>query len=157
MGVLYHLQGHIPQLGGYHHSKDHLIQDLSSLWQDHQILRLCHRDLPWDCCSLELRLIPISERLFLLVPLNHPFNPQHLAAVRGFELTKTHLAVYSGKCWSKELVLKINRISELIPQRVGLWILQEIILCIILTQTLLAHTHQEWEAFQSLPHLLHSL
>ena len=88
MGVLYHLQGRIPQLGGYHHSKDHLIRDLSSLWQDHQILQLCHRDLSWDHCSLEMRLIPPSELLFLLVPLNHLFNPQHLVAVQGILMTK---------------------------------------------------------------------
>ena len=81
MGVLCHLQGRIPQLEGYHHSKDHLVQDLSSLWQDHQILQLCHRDLPW----------------FLLVPLDHPFNPQHLAAIQGILMTE-QLAIYSGKC-----------------------------------------------------------
>ena len=88
MGVLYHLQGHIPQLEGYHRSKDHLIRDLSSHWQDHQILRLCHWDLPWDQCSPEMRLIPILEVLFLLVLLKHPFNPQHLAAIQGILMAK---------------------------------------------------------------------
>ena len=88
MGVLYLLQGHIPQLGGYHCSKDHLIRDLSSFQQDHQILRLCHQDLLWDHCSPEMSLIPPSEVLFLLVPLNHLFNPQHLAAIRGILIMK---------------------------------------------------------------------
>ena len=88
MGVLYHLQGHIPQLGGYHCSKDHLIRDLSSLWQDHKILQLCHQDLPWDHCSLEMSLIPPSEVLFLPVPLNHLFNPQHLVAVHRVKMMK---------------------------------------------------------------------
>ena len=48
MGVQYHLLGHIPQLGGYHRSKDHPFQDLSSLRQDHQILRLCRSSLRLD-------------------------------------------------------------------------------------------------------------
>ena len=48
MGVHYHHLGHIPQLGGYHHSKDLLFQDLSSLRQDHQILRLCRSSLRLD-------------------------------------------------------------------------------------------------------------
>ena len=45
MGVHYHLLGCIPQLGGYHRSKDRLFRDLSSHRQDHQILWLCRRGL----------------------------------------------------------------------------------------------------------------
>ena len=121
MGVHYHLLGRIPQLGGYHHSKDRLFRDLSSLQQDHQILRLCRRDLHKE-----------RERLSLLVPLNHLLNPQHLAAVRGILMT-AHLAKCSGKCWCEELLLRISDDSELIPLREGLWTRQEIILCLILT------------------------
>ena len=117
MGVHYHLLGRIPQLGGYHRSKDRLFRALSSLWQDHQILRLCRRDPHKE-----------RERLSLLVPLNHLLNPQHLAAVRGILMT-VHLAVCSGKCWCVELLLRISEDSELIPPWEGLRTCREIILC----------------------------
>ena len=130
MGVHYHLLGRIPQLGGYHHSKDHLFQDLSSLRQDHQILQLCHSSLQQDrqvLRSCRRDLLKERERLSLLVPLNHLLNPQHLAAVRGILMT-AHLAVCSGKCWCEELLLRISDDSELISLQEGLQTGREMLL-----------------------------
>ena len=117
MGVHYHLLGRIPQLGGYHRSKDHLIRDLNSLRQDHQILQLCHRDLLWE-----------RVRLSLPVPLNHPLNPQNLAVVQGVVITM-QLPIYSGKCWCKGTLLKVSEDLGLIPLQGGLRTCWDIIRC----------------------------
>ena len=114
MGVHYHHLGRIPQLGEYHRSKDHLFRDLSSLWQDHLILRLCRSSLRQDhqvlqSCRRDLHREWDGQSL--PVPLNHLLNPQHLAAVLGILMT-VHLAVCLGKCWCEELLLRINDDSE---------------------------------------------
>ena len=106
MGVHYHLLGRIPQLGGYHRSKDHLFRDLSSLRQDHQILRLCRSSLRQDhrvlrSCHQDLH--KERERLSLPVPLNHLFNPHHLAAVLGILILSTQ----SVRDWHFQDILRL--------------------------------------------------